>query len=73
MISGSDGNFEHLNDITFNCRFLYYTNISNNVHPNKMVQVPTTQTHLQKTSIGEAWWDPMWPSPSVALGGVGNL
>ena len=35
---------------------VYYTILSNNVHPNLIVKTPTTtQNPLQKTSIAEAW------------------
>ena len=54
VILGIGGNFENLDDIAFNCKFQFYTNISNKVHPNKMVKIPTTiQNHVQRTSIDE--------------------
>ena len=56
MILGSGGNCENLSDTAFNFRFTYYTIISNKVHPNKIVKIPTTtRYHLKKTSIDEAW------------------
>ena len=41
VISGRGGNFEICHGIAFNFRILHYTIISNNVHPNKIVKIPT--------------------------------
>ena len=42
VISGSVVNFENVNDIVLNSRFLHYTILSNHVYPNKIVKFPTS-------------------------------
>ena len=46
MISGSGGNLENLSAIGFSSRSLYYTILTNNVHPNMIVKIPATVNEI---------------------------
>ena len=50
------GSFEKINDIILNGRFLYFTVLSNNKHPNNIIKIPTTtKNYSQQTRIEEAY------------------
>ena len=52
MILDSGGNLKKMT--SFKGRFLYYTILSNNLDPNKIVKNTTTRKHPQN------WYEPFW-------------